>query len=201
MGRREQSNQRFRHGFLADFAGQVRTFARQLRSDPDPAGVAFELERLAERARTLELEALAVIADDAARELAGEALGLGALRRVATAVRQARGRMRVGAIVVVGGDAEAQARIRADAEWSAEPVQLFADIASFASDVHPERPEAVVLPQWAHDAIEQASPGSLVIAHGDPSHREVVDGALRAGAHGLLASPLRLSAIARAVRQ
>jgi len=203
MSRREQSNQRFRPGFLAELAFQIRAFAHQLRNEPDAhTEVAFELGRLATHADALGLKLLAGVAHDAARELEAEGMGLGALRRVATAIRQARGPLRLGPIGIVGATQAEQAAIARARDLSAEPVLLFGDLASFASDLHPERPEAIVLPLSAHDAIAQVvqREGCVVLAHGDLTRVDDVRGALAAGAGGLLEPPLSLGAITRQVR-
>ncbi|MEN0066784.1 MAG: GGDEF domain-containing protein [Myxococcota bacterium] len=210
MGRREQSNQRFQQGFLAEFAFQVRAFARQLRADAEAsADVGFELARLGAQAETLQLANVGQVAQEASKALSepgestGDAgLGLGALRRVASAIREARGPLRLGPVIVVGGTAAEQSQLQAEAAYCAEPIEVFPELASFASDLHPDRPEAVVLPLAATDALAQMASREprVLLAHGDSTHVSAVAQALDAGAHGMVSGPLTLASVLRAVR-
>src|SRR6187551_2835396 len=90
--RRRSANERYRQGFLAQAAAELREFALLLSEEPDAQeSVAFELHRLAETAETLELAAVARAANDAADDLGAAGVGVRALRRVANAIRHTGG--------------------------------------------------------------------------------------------------------------
>lgn len=203
MSRRDRSNQRLRLGFLTEAAHRVRALADQLKAMPDAAPeLAFELERLAEQAGTLKLDEVALAAREAGHQLGGASLGLGALRRAARAVREARGPLRVGPVIVVGGtDAERDA-LRRRADLVPEPLELYADVASFASDVHAERPHAVVVPIDALDTLHTlvSDDFGVPLAHGDATDADAVRRAREAGAQAVIEGPMTL-ALLREVRR
>jgi DNA-binding response OmpR family regulator len=209
--RRRTANERYRQGFLAQAATELREFALLLTEEPDAQeSVAFELHRLAETAEALELSAIARAAADAAEELTKTGVGVAALRRVANAIRHTGGRLRIGPICVVGiTGAEAEA-LQLDAELCCEPVYLFDDLAAFARGLHTEQPSAVVLPVEAIDAIAQlvGRESFPVLVHGGQTSEgnseavafEAQIAALASGAHGYLERPFRLSQLVRIAR-
>lgn len=205
---RRRANERYREGFLAQAATELREFALLLAEEPDAQEpVAFELQRLAETAETLELSTIARAASDAAEELAHSAAGVRALRRVANAIRHTGGRLRFGPICLVGVPPEDAERLLLDAELCCEPVYVFADLAAFASGLHTEQPTAVVLPAESTEAVTQlvSRENFPVLVHGppldaDPTAWERYTAAMEAGAHGYLPGKLELADVTRLAR-
>jgi GGDEF domain-containing protein len=201
--RRRSANERYRQGFLAQAAAELREFALLLSEEPDAQeSVAFELHRLAETAETLELAAVARAANDAADDLGAAGVGVRALRRVANAIRHTGGRLRFGPLIVVGASKEQEAQILADAELCCEPVFLFDDLQSFAAGLHTEQPTAVVLPAEATEAVGQlvTRENFPVLVHGPPEAWEHHAAAMQAGAHGFLVNPFTLADMTRLAR-
>lgn len=196
--RRRSANERYRQGFLSQAASELREFALLLTEEPDAQeSVAFELQRLAETAETLELVAVAKAATDAAEELGQSGVGVKALRRVANAIRHTGGRLRFGPIIVVGVTEAQSERLRADAALCCEPVLMFDDVAAFAAGLHTEQPTAVVLPADAIEAIGQLVSREQfpVLIHGRPNAWEEHAAAMSAGAHGYVVHPFNLTDI------
>jgi GGDEF domain-containing protein len=194
--RRRSANERYRQGFLSQAASELREFALLLSEEPDAQeSVAFELQRLAETAETLELAAVARAATDAAEELSQSGVGVKALRRVANAIRHTGGRLRFGPIIVVGATSEQGQKLLADAALCCEPVLLFEDVAAFAAGLHTEQPTAVVLPADATEAIGQLVNREHfpVLVHGRSGAWEEHAAAMSAGAHGYVVHPFTLA--------
>lgn len=201
--RRRTANERYRQGFLSQASGELREFALLLTEEPDAQeSVAFELQRLADTANTLELTAIARAATDAAEELGQTGVGVRALRRVANAIRHTGGRLRFGPVILVGLADDHAARLVADAQLCCEPLYLFDDLAGFAGGLHTEQPTAVVLPSDAVDAVEQlvTRENFPVLVHGPASAWQQHAAAMAAGAHGYLVHPFTLSDVTRLAR-
>jgi GGDEF domain-containing protein len=201
--RRRSANERYRQGFLSQAAGELREFALLMGEEPDAQeSVAFELQRLADTAETLELAAVARAARDAAEEIVQSGGGLRAIRRVASAIRHTGGRLRFGPLVLIGAPADQVPSIRENAELCCEPVVLFEDLTAFTQALHTEQPSAVVLPASAIEAVGQlvSRENFPVLVHGPADAWEQHAAAMEAGALGFLFHPLELGAITRLAR-
>jgi len=194
--RRDNANERFRQGLLAQASALLREFAKQLVEEPDAGeSVAFELRRLAQSAETLQLSSVARAANEAALNLEENVGGVRSLRRVANAIRHTGGRLRFGPLVIVGVKEEQAALLREERLLCSEPVRLYPTLAAFASGLHTEQPAAIVLAATEVSAVGQLASRERfpVLVHGSAGAVEDRLAAMAAGAHGFLVSPFALA--------
>lgn len=199
---RTKANERYRHEFLTRSANELRELAALLAEEPDAGdSAAFELERLAQTAGSLDLPIVAQAANEAAGEVQQGAGGR-ALRKVAHAIRHAAGRVRFGPIVVVGLPAEDAERVRTESEQVAEPVLLYEDVSAFLHALQPDEPNVVVLPASALELVSQLVQRESfpVLVHGGHHAAEAFTAALAVGARGYLVHPVPLSEILAVAR-
>lgn len=201
--KRRSANERYRQAFLVQVSTALHELSSLLEEEPDAQdSVAFELQKLAQTAESLDFQSIARAANDAAEELGHPDVGVRALRRVANAVRHTGGRVRFGPLVVVGVGGEAAEQLGRDALLCCEPLRMFDDLQAFAVGLHTEQPTTVVLPVDAVDAVAQLVSREKfpVLVHGPASAWELRAAAMSAGAHGFLVHPVSLRDITRFAR-
>ncbi len=201
--RKSANNRRLRAGFLAQAGAQIEEFSALLADDDDMDtrdSIGHQLGRMANTARALNFEDLAVHAQTAAKQLDNGTADL-SLRMVAKAIRASMEAPRFGPVAIVASGALAEMLTSAAATTS-EPVHIVESADELFKKLTVEPYTAIAFPSGSLDSVQKvvAEETFPVLVYGDPNNWKVRLAAVEAGSVGFLALPFELSELLELAR-